>query len=54
VLDVQKQLVQAKTDELKALIDYNLAWHTLHRVTGTLLDRERDRAEGEPAAEDLQ
>ena len=39
VLDVQKQLVQAKTDELKALIDYNLAWHTLHRVTGALLDK---------------
>jgi len=39
VLDVQKQLVQARTDELKALIDYNLAWHTLNRVTGTLLDK---------------
>jgi outer membrane protein len=39
VLDVQKQLVQARTDELKALIDYNLAWHTLHKVTGMLLDR---------------
>jgi outer membrane protein len=39
VLDVQKQLVQARTDELKALIDYNLAWHTLHKVTGVLLDK---------------
>lgn len=39
VLDVQKQLVQARTDELKALIDYNLAWHTLHRATGMLLDK---------------
>jgi outer membrane protein TolC len=39
VLDVQKQLVQVRTDELKALIDYNLAWHTLHKVTGVLLER---------------
>lgn len=39
VLDVQKQLVQARTDELKALIDYNLAWHTLHKVTGALLEK---------------
>jgi len=39
VLDVQKELVQAKTNELKALIDYNLGWHTLHKVTGVLLDK---------------
>jgi outer membrane protein TolC len=39
VLDVQKELVQARTNELKALIDYNLAWHTLHKVTGALLDK---------------
>jgi outer membrane protein len=39
VLDVQKELVQAKTNELKALIDYNLGWHTLHKVTGALLDK---------------
>jgi len=39
VLDVQKELVQAKTNELKALIDYNLGWHTLHKVTGTLLEK---------------
>jgi outer membrane protein TolC len=39
VLDVQKELVQAKTNELKALIDYNLAWHTLHKSTGSLLDK---------------
>jgi outer membrane protein TolC len=39
VLDVQKELTQAKTNELKALIDYNLAWHTLHKVTGSLLDK---------------
>ncbi|MBI3857037.1 MAG: TolC family protein [Planctomycetes bacterium] len=39
VLDVQKELVQARTNELKALIDYNLAWHTLHKATGTLLDQ---------------
>ena len=39
VLDVQKELVQARTNELKALIDYNLAWHTLHKATGALLDK---------------
>jgi outer membrane protein TolC len=39
VLDVQKELVQARTNELKALIDYNLGWHTLHKVTGTLLEK---------------
>ena len=39
VLDVQKQLVQARTNELKALIDYNMAWHRLHQVTGGLLDK---------------
>jgi outer membrane protein TolC len=39
VLDVQRELLQARTNELKALIDYNLAWHTLHKVTGTLLDK---------------
>jgi outer membrane protein TolC len=39
VLDVQKELVQARTNELKALIDYNLGWHTLHKATGALLDK---------------
>lgn len=39
VLDVQKQLVQGRTDELKALIDYNLDWHKLSRVTGALLEK---------------
>ena len=39
VLDVQKDLVQARTNELKALIDYTLAWHTLHKVTGELLEK---------------
>jgi outer membrane protein TolC len=39
VLDVQKELVQAKTNELKALIDYNLGWHTLHKATGVLLHK---------------
>ena len=34
-----EQLVQARTNELKALIDYNLAWHRLHQVTGVLLDK---------------
>jgi outer membrane protein len=39
VLDVQKELVQARTNELKALIDYNLAWSLLDRVTGVLLEK---------------
>jgi outer membrane protein TolC len=39
VLDVQKELVQARTNELKALIDYNLAGYRLHQVTGVLLDK---------------
>ncbi|RPH37256.1 MAG: TolC family protein, partial [Planctomycetota bacterium] len=39
VLDVQKELVQARTNELKALIDYNMARHKLHQVTGGLLEK---------------
>jgi outer membrane protein len=39
VLDVQQQLVQAKTNELKALIDYNLSRHRLHLVTAELLEK---------------
>ena len=39
VLDVQKELVQARTNELKALIDYHLDESRLHQVTGVLLDR---------------
>jgi len=39
VLDVQEDLVLARTNELKALIDYNLSWHKLHQTTGTLLDK---------------
>jgi len=39
VLDVQQQLVQARTNELKALIDYNLSLHKVHVVTGELLEK---------------
>jgi outer membrane protein TolC len=39
VLDVQQQLVQAKTNELKALIDYNLSRQKLDQVQGTLLEQ---------------
>jgi outer membrane protein len=39
VLDVQKELVQARTNELKALIDYHLDESRFHRVTGALLDK---------------
>jgi len=39
VLDVQKDLVQARTNELKALIDYHLDESRLHQVTGVLLEK---------------
>jgi len=39
VLDVQKQLVQARTDELKAIIDYHLDESRYQQVTGQLLDK---------------
>lgn len=39
VLDVQKELVQARTNELKALIDYHLDESRLQRVTGVLLEK---------------
>jgi outer membrane protein TolC len=39
VLEVQEQLVQARTNEIKALIDYNLSWHKLHQVNGSLLEK---------------
>jgi outer membrane protein len=39
VLDVQKDLVQARTNELKALIDYHLDESRLYQVTGVLLEK---------------
>jgi outer membrane protein TolC len=39
VLDVQKDLVQARTNELKALIDYHLDESRLLQVTGVLLEK---------------
>ncbi len=39
VLDVQEDLVLARTNELKALIDYTLSQHKLDQVTGTLLEK---------------
>lgn len=39
VLDVQKELVQARTNELKALIDYHLDESRFQKVTGVLLDK---------------
>lgn len=39
VLDVQKDLVQAKTNELKALIDYHLDESRLQQSTGVLLEK---------------
>jgi outer membrane protein TolC len=40
VLDVQEDLAVARTNELKALIDYNLSLHRLDQVTGTLLEKQ--------------
>ena len=39
VLDVQQQLAQARTNEVKALIDYNLSLHRVHLATGELLEK---------------
>ncbi|HZE99814.1 MAG TPA: TolC family protein [Planctomycetota bacterium] len=39
VLDVQKELVLARTVELKALIDYHLDESRFHQVTGALLEK---------------
>jgi outer membrane protein TolC len=39
VLDVQEDLALARTNELKALIDYNLSGHKLQQVTGEILER---------------
>jgi outer membrane protein TolC len=39
VLDVQKDLVQARTNELKALIDYHLDESRLQQATGVLLEK---------------
>ncbi|HLY74653.1 MAG TPA: TolC family protein [Planctomycetota bacterium] len=39
VLDVQKDLVQARTNELKALIDHHLDESRLYQVTGVLLEK---------------
>jgi outer membrane protein len=39
VLDVQEDLVLARTNELKALIDYTLSLHKLDQATGTLLEK---------------
>ncbi len=39
VLDAQEDLAQARTNELKALIDYGLSLHRLDLVSGTLLEK---------------
>jgi outer membrane protein TolC len=38
VLDVQEDLAQARTNELKALIDYHLSRYRLEQVSGVLLE----------------
>lgn len=39
VLQYQEELANAKSMELKSLVDYNLAWATLDRATGTSLEK---------------
>ncbi len=39
VLDAEERLTEARTNEIKAVIDYNLALMTLFRSEGTLLER---------------
>jgi outer membrane protein TolC len=39
VLEAQEDLAQARTNELKALIDCSLNFHRLDQVTGTLLEK---------------
>jgi outer membrane protein TolC len=39
VLDVQEDLALARTNELKALLDYGLSRHRLDQVTGMILER---------------
>jgi hypothetical protein len=40
VLDVQEDLVLARTNELKALIDYHLSRFKLQQVSGVLLSEQ--------------
>ncbi|HEX7899427.1 MAG TPA: TolC family protein [Planctomycetota bacterium] len=40
VIDVQEDLVQARTNELKALIDYHLSRYRLGQVSGVLLEQQ--------------
>jgi outer membrane protein TolC len=39
VLQYQEELANAKSMELKSLVEYNLAWATLDRATGTSLEK---------------
>jgi outer membrane protein TolC len=39
VLQYQEELANAKSMELKSLVDYNLAWAALDRATGTSLEK---------------
>ena len=39
VLQYQEELANAKSMELKSLVDYNLAWATLERATATSLEK---------------
>jgi outer membrane protein TolC len=39
VLQYQEELANARTQELKALVDHNLAWAKLEKALGTSLDR---------------
>jgi len=43
VLQYQAELANARSLELRALVDYILAWARLEKLTGEILDRYRDR-----------
>ena len=39
VLQYQEELAAARSQELKALVDYNLAWARLEKATGQGLEK---------------
>jgi len=43
VLQYQAELANARSLELRALVDYILAWARLEKLTGEILDRYRNR-----------
>lgn len=37
VLEAQREVTRARVNEIRALVDYNVAWHLLRKSTGSLL-----------------